>query len=81
MFFPNSNGIQHYFGLAMSSSIGRFRDGVPDGWCWIFAPDDSESSRGSLYIKFKDGQPVKYPAVLVSNISTASAWLGTYNSG
>ena len=60
--------------------LGRFRDGAPDGWCWIFSPDNKDSSSEVLYVKFNHGLLQRSKAVLV-DIDNAIGWIGSYNDG
>ena len=64
----------------MNLNIGRYKDGVPDGWCWIFSPDDPNQQLGALYVKFEHGSLLTSQAVLV-DFTKARAWIGEYSDG
>ena len=59
---------------------GRYRDGAPDGWCWIFSPDDPNQESGALYVKFEHGVLFTSQAVWL-DIANARAFIGEYSDG
>ena len=61
-------------------SLGRYRDGVPDGWCWIFPPDDYEQKTQALYVKFQRGV-IDTSNVVMVDIKKEKAWIGSYSDG
>ena len=61
-----------YFNIA-----GRYKDGVPDGWCWIIPPDNQDSV---VYLRFKHGLLDTRRAALVDLVQE-TAWVGTYKIG
>ena len=59
--------------------LGRYRDGHPEGWGWVFSPDDPDQQSGALYVKFTAGQVDPGRAVVVEP-GYQTAWIGRYNS-
>ena len=59
---------------------GRYRDGVPEGWCWIFPPDDYDLKTQALYVKFWKGLMDTSKVVMV-DIKKEKAWIGSYIDG
>ena len=59
---------------------GRYRDGVPEGWCWIFPPDDYDLKTQALYVKFSKGLMDTSHVVMV-DIRKEKAWIGSYIDG
>ena len=58
--------------------VGRYLDGVPNGWGWVFCPDDENQSLGAVYIHFKKGEFVNQEVVFVQP-GFEKAIIGTYN--
>ena len=69
-----------YIFMIKLKSLGRYRDGVPDGWCWIFPPDDYEQKTQALYAKFQRGLMDTSNVVMV-DIKKEKAWIGSYSDG
>ena len=62
------------------SNLGRYRDGVPEGWCWIFPPDDFEQKTQALYVKFHKGL-METSGVVMVDMKKGKAWIGSYSDG
>ena len=58
--------------------LGRYRDGQPRGWGWVFSPDDPDQSSGALYVRFEDGRVDSRLAVVVEP-GYQRAWIGRYD--
>ena len=59
--------------------LGRYRDGQPEGWGWVFPPDDPDQQSGALYVSFRAGQVDTRRAVVVEP-GYQTAWIGRYDS-
>ena len=62
-----------------ASSAGLYRDGLPDGWCSFYPPDDDLSTTGSLHVLFSDGHLNSSTAVFVD--ADKRVWIGQYDNG
>ena len=58
--------------------LGRYRDGQPRGWGWVFSPDDPDQRSGALYVRFEDGRVDSGVAVVVEP-GYQAAWIGRYD--
>ena len=58
--------------------VGRYLDGVPNGWAWIFCPDDENQSTGAVYAQFRKGEIVSEEMVFIQP-GFEKAVVGTYN--
>ena len=58
--------------------LGRYRDGQPQGWGWVFPPDSADQSSGALYVRFEEGR-VDGRAAVVVEPSYQAAWIGRYD--
>ena len=52
---------------------------MPDGWCWLFSPDDA-AMRRAVYASFVRGDMDRARVALVDT-DTGTAWIGSYAEG
>ena len=52
---------------------------MPEGWCWLFSPDDAAMTR-AVYARFAGGDMERARVALVDT-DTGTAWLGAYAEG
>jgi len=58
--------------------VGRYLDGRPHGWAWLFCPDDGDQSTGAVYLQFNNGEIVDQKIVFVLP-GFEEAVVGTYS--